>query len=223
MPELTAAQIDQLMERRGTLSHVLLWLSARNRETGDIETIGLWTGDDHQVIMIGGEERLYYGAGAVIDPGILRAAAGLEVRYHRVTVPPILDEVRKALRGYDPRRAPVELHVCPMDIDSGAPLGPPVRVFKGTIEEAPEKRGPDGTPASREIVMASPARALTIGVPILKSQAALELRDPTDRGREHTDTVADRTIPWGEITQYPTPPGASGGSAGGTIHDFNRR
>ena len=67
----------QLEERRGTDARVLLWIEAKNRETGLSEVIGFWSGDDHQDFLIDGEIRTYFGAGQVIDvpPIIVRCTS----------------------------------------------------------------------------------------------------------------------------------------------------
>ncbi|MFE3839657.1 hypothetical protein ABNX41_21770, partial [Rhodobacteraceae bacterium PA1-206B] len=70
MRTLPAAVAAHLAARKPLLVHQLLWISARNRTSGAVETLGLWTGEDHQSITVGGQSRTYYGAGAVlgIDP-----------------------------------------------------------------------------------------------------------------------------------------------------------
>lgn len=197
MPELSTPQQEELDRRRGTHAHVLLWLSARNRQSGATETIGFWTGDDHRSFTIDGQARTYHGAGAVIDVDPVRAGIGLEVRYHRIVLPPVRDEVQLALRSYEPRLAGVEVHVALMGL-SGRPLGPPIRMVKGQLNEAPETLGPPEAPSGLALKVASSARALTFGLPLYRSDEAQRRRDPADRGREYADVVADWTTPWGE-------------------------
>ena len=104
MPILELSQHNQLLERRGTWSDVLFWVSARNRDTGVSETIGFWTGDDHQQISVGGEQRTYFGAGNFLDVPSIRAGTGLRVRQHRLALAPFTDEAR-ALAAYAVRCA----------------------------------------------------------------------------------------------------------------------
>jgi len=193
---LDLSQIAQFQERRGTHGHVLLWIVARNRSTGVDEGIGLWSGDDHQEFSIDGATRLYYGAGTVIEVPPVQAAVGLDVRMHRVILPPFMDEVRQALRVYDPRGARVEIHAQPFDLDSNTALGSPVRFIKGTLDTAPE--GLERAGSQVELQVASAARALTRGLPLHRTQAALAARTPGDLGRAYIDTVGEWSVPWGE-------------------------
>ncbi|WP_297772662.1 hypothetical protein [uncultured Roseovarius sp.] len=58
-------------------------------------------------------------------------------------------------------------------------------------------------------MISSATRALTFKQPLLKSDAALRLRDPNDRAREYADAIGDRAIPWGQasvVTEPPPPP-----------------
>lgn len=194
--EYDAVTQAQLEERRGTDARVLLWIRAKNRTTGLPEVIGFWSGDDHQEFLIDGELRLYFGAGNVIEVPPIIVTPGFQVRNYRVKLPPFTDEVKTLLQGYEPRRARVEIHSCPLNIDSGAPLGTPKRRFKGFLNQAPEERKKGGT-SYTELVMVSNARLLTFGLPLKRSSAELKRRDPDDRGREYIDTTGQWTVPWG--------------------------
>lgn len=193
-----AAQLAQFQEREGTEIHVALWVTGRDRATGAAESLGFWTGDDTEVLTVGGEARTYFGAGAVIEVPPIRASVGLAVRYHTITLPPFLPEVLTALRQYNPKGARAELHALPFDIHTGRLLGSPVRLIKGRIEAAPENLEPGPGQSRVELTIASSARALTRTLPRYRSQAALSARAPGDLGREYIDTAAEVTVPWAE-------------------------
>ncbi|MVO16858.1 hypothetical protein [Parasedimentitalea huanghaiensis] len=197
MPTIAPAVQQQLDERRGTDAQVLLWIIAKNRDTGAPETIGFWTGDDHQEFLIGGEIRTYFGAGNVIDVPPIIAKTGFQVRHYRVSLPPLTDEVKTLIRQFEPRQAKVEIHSCPLDIDSGNPLAEPVRMFKGLLNEAPEELGRKGGESRTELVLVTSARSLTLGLPLKRSSAELQRRNPADRGREIVDTAGEWRGRWG--------------------------
>ncbi len=188
---------QQLEERRGTNAHVLLWFQVRNRSTGAPETLGFWTGDDHQEFLIGNEVRTYFGAGAVIDVPPIIAKPGFEVRQYRVKLPPMLDEVKQLLQGYEPRHASVEIHSAPFDIDTGNPFPSPKRYFKGYLNQAPEELGPKGSRTHTQLILVTGARKLTTGLPLKRSSTELKRRNPNDRGREYIDVAGDWTVQWG--------------------------
>ncbi|MEP1330100.1 hypothetical protein [Pseudophaeobacter sp.] len=197
MSNLSPEAQAQLEERRGTEGHALLWIQAKNRETGAPETLGLWSGDDHQEFLIGGEIRTYYGAGNVIHVPPIIAKPGFVVRNLRVKLPPLTDEVKTLLQAYEPRLAAVQIHSCPMDIDTGAPLGEPVRMFKGFLNQAPQEIAAKGGAGFTELVLVSAGRRLTFGIPLKRSSAELQRRNPADRGREYSDVAGEWSIQWG--------------------------
>lgn len=193
-PEITAL----LQQRGGLITHVLVWLTARNRDTGAAETLGLWTGADHAEIVVGGQARNYYGAGGMMGMDALTARAGLEVRQHTLTVSPLAPEVVTALRVYDPRLAPVEIHELYCDPISEKPVANAVRVFRGTVMQAPIHQPAEGAEATAEIVIASAAWALTRGLPLKRSHGALQARASADRFREYADLGRAVEAVWGE-------------------------
>lgn len=204
-----APEILTLLQRRqGLLTHVMLWLTAKNRDTGALESIGLWTGADHQEFVIRGQARTYYGAGNILSMDPITSRAGLEVRMHKVTVSALSPEVVTALRVYDPRLAPVEIHELYCDPTTELAVADPVRVFKGTVIEAPISQGADGGDAVAEITMASAAWALTKGLTLKRSNGALKARAPSDEFRAYTDLGRAVSTVWGE--ERSTSEGGSG-------------
>lgn len=194
-----APEILTLLQRRqGLLTHVLVWLTAKNRDTGASESIGLWTGADHTEFVIRGQTRTYYGAGNIVSMDPITSRAGLEVRMHKVTVSALSPEVVTALRVYDPRLAPVEVHELYCDPTTELAVADPVRVFKGTVIEAPISQGADGGEAVAEITMASAAWALTKGLTVKRSTGALKARAPSDEFRAYTDLGRAVSTVWGE-------------------------
>lgn len=209
MPEFDSTIEEQLAERQATSAEVMIWITARNRETDAPESIGFWTGDDHRDFVIGGDTRTYLGAGSVIETGPLRATIGLDVMYFRVTMPPFLDEVRQALKVYDPRHAPVEVHSVVLHPETGRPLGPPKRRVKGVLHSAPESLGGKNEASETELVIATSVRFLTNTMALYRSNAALQDRDPTDRGREYSDVAGEWRVPWGDSTTEAKSSGSS--------------
>lgn len=194
MPILDQAQSDQLAERRGTNAHVLLWVIARNRDTGGDAPIGFWTGDDTQVFQIGAEQRTYHGAGNVIDVAPVVAEIGMKLRYHRITLTLGTSEVLAMFRQYEARRARVELHVCLLDIDTGALLGTPKRMIRGRVNKLVEEIGAKGATSGLEMVITSNALTLTTALPLLRSNEELQRRNPADLGREYSDIAGEWVV-----------------------------
>lgn len=187
----------QFEERRGTDAHALLWFVAKNRDTGAPETLGIWTGDDHLEFLVNGEIRTYYGAGNVIDVPPIVVKPGFTARNLRVKLPPFTDEVKTLLQSYEARLAKVEIHAVAFNIDTGAAMNDPKRVFKGFLNSAPQELAPKNGSGQTELVLVTGARRLTYGLPLKRSNAELQLRNPIDQGRKYSDVAGEWTIPWG--------------------------
>ena len=124
-----------LAGRPGIRARWLIWIEAKNRLTGAEQTQGFWTGDDDATFTIGGQSRDYFGAGGFIALRELTYEAGTNVQMQRLTMGPVTEEVKQALRTYEPRLAPVEVHLALFDTTTNALIGTP-RAFTGWIDDA---------------------------------------------------------------------------------------
>lgn len=193
----SAGTTEYLTSQAHLVAHGLLWVSARNRQSGQEETLGLWTGDDHQDFVIGGQTRTYFGAGNVLDLGGITSQAGLEVRMQRFRLNALTDEVAMLLRGYDPRLAPVEVHRALFSPDTLQLVAEPHRLFTGYVDEAPIQTAAKGGTSSAELVAGSSARSLTIPLSFRKSDQTQRSRSG-DRFRRYIDVSSQVDVWWGE-------------------------
>lgn len=193
-----AAVVAHWAARKTVLCHTLLWLAGRDRDTGTLERLGLWTGDDHQQITVGGWARTYYGAGNIVGLDAITQRSALEVRQHRITLSPLAPEVVQAVRIYDPRLAPIEMHEWYFDPETMRPLAAPVRVFSGHIIQAPISTPAEGGDATCTITMVSSAWTLTRPLTLKRSSAALQAREAGDLFRQYQDISGAVETAWGE-------------------------
>lgn len=183
--------------RAGTIAHQLVWIEARDRITGDTETVGLWSGEENRQFVIDGEPRTYFGAGGLLKPDPITAAAGLAVRTYQVKLAAIAPEVEDLVKGYETRFAPVAVHRALYYPATRALVGAPHRVFKGFVNDITfprEKRG--GLPACK-LDLASETRALTRALGATKSDESQQARGG-DRIRRFSDISGAVSVYWGE-------------------------
>jgi len=225
MQELDAAEIAHHAAREGTDVRTLVWIQAKNRSTGALEEMGLWTGDDHQDFIIDGVTRTYHAAGTILDVGAIISGTGLEVRMHTITISHLAPEVVQLIRGYDVRLAPVEIHETVRDLSTGNPVAAPRPVFRGFVNEAPITTPKVGGTVSASLVIASAVRSLTRGIPLLRSDAALRERSATDGLRQYADTSGEVGVWWGEIKadSAPVAPAAPSPEQGDRLSGAERR
>lgn len=183
--------------RGPVLAHVLIWIAARNRSTGAVETIGFWTGADHRDFVIAGATRTYYGAGAALSVDPIRLQTGLQVRTQRVQLSQVAVEAQLAVRGYDPRHGPVEIHRAIFDPLSEALVDEPHLVLRGNIDKVQIKTPAKGEAGSIEIEIATAARRLTKPLTRKRSDASLRVRAGTDAFRQYAALADKVETPWG--------------------------
>lgn len=188
-----AAQAHRVA-RMGLVPRWLFWVESKNRTTGLTETMGLWTGDQDEAFMIDGASRDYLSASVVGFPS-LTFGSGLGIQMQTLTLGPISPEVELLLYGYDPRLAPVEVHLVSLDPDTHNTIAIE-RLYKGWIDEAPVKTDPLGGQKICEVSLAGSARGGTRTLSTKKSDAAQSLRGG-DRFRRHADVVSSTNY-WGE-------------------------
>lgn len=184
-----------LAARAGVIARTLVWVTARNRATNADESAGFWNGLDDRTITAGGQARLYHGAGALMAVEGVTAGIGLDVRVVQVSLSPLAPEVAQTLRGYDPRLAPVEIHRALFDLDSGAIVGTPHRIFRGEVSELSIVTGEN---ASATLSLVSASRVLTRSVHAYRSDASMRARSGSDLFRRYSDISGEVDVWWGQ-------------------------
>ena len=197
---------------RGPVSHdILIWITARNRSTGLAETMGLWTGSEDIAISIDGDVRSYRGAGQLLDVPPLKSRVGLTVQMQSLGLAATSPEVETAIRLYDSRLAPVEIHVARFDPETNAFLGAD-RVYKGSIDKAPIVTPPkNGGNGGVNLSLASGARRLTRSLTVKRSDES-QRRRSDDRFFRFADVA-------GKVERFWGPRRVSGGGSGSNAGD----
>lgn len=177
--------------RASTVHRMLVWISARNRSTDATETAGFWTGGEDRAFTVEGASRSYFGVGHVLEVPPIKTRAGLIVQMQELQLAGNSPEVEAVMRGYDPRLAPIEIHVARFDPDTGALLGID-RAFRGVLDKAPRQipaKGQSGEAWS--LSLASGMRSLTRSLTIKRSDASQRARALPSGGEDRFFRYAD--------------------------------
>lgn len=173
-PAIAAARAD----RAGLKVRHLIWIVAR--DGSEPAPVGFWTGDDHEDFDIDGVTRTYLGAGTALSLDPVTHSTGIKVRQHRMTLSGIKPEVEQAMRGYDPRFAPVQIHQVEYSPLTSQLLAAPRIVFDGQIDGVAFKDGPIGSGSECQITALSNAVFLTRPLYLKRSDESLRARRPND-------------------------------------------
>lgn len=183
------------------VAEVILRVSARNRATGIVEHLDLWTGPEQRQFTIGGQVRTCFPA-AILNVFPIVTGTGVKARMQRIALTPLPAEIRSLFSNYDAGRAPVTLHRALFNVESGDLIAEPRRVFKGRLHHAPETSGQIGEEGQIEAALASSAIDLTQGLTLTRSDEVQRQRSD-DRFYRHKAVTGAVRVVWGEKTHTP--------------------
>lgn len=187
MKSWTTGRLAARTSRAGLKTRLLIWIAARNRDTGALEGIGFWNGDDHQTIA----GRPYFGAENLQSVGPLVSEVGLLIRYLDTNFAGVTPEILQAVRGYDMKGAAVELHRVDFDLVTDELIDSPERMFKGWVNKSIVNTPPSGSAgATVDLTLASASRALTRTLTTKFSDASQRLRDEDDGFFSYAEIMA---------------------------------
>ncbi len=208
MKNITSAFLAALTGARdtGLVPRRFVWITGKSFDTGDVASIGLWTGDDDiDISVISGitgvsEGRTYYG-GLNLQLSPIARTADLTVQTVTITIGQIAPVAQQLLRGYDLRLAPVEIHDMTFDPVTRQPSSAPEISFLGIADGAPIKTPVVGQDGDIEISAISAAIAM------------LERNNPAKSSYEGQSAAAATS------SAFIPAPSPTGRSPGGKKHD----
>lgn len=206
MRNLGPEWLTEIDKRGGIRPRVFFRFTAKNRQTGADETLCLWTGADAQQFSIGGQLDTFYGAGAIMTIGRLKNEMGTTIRRMSVTLAHLTPEVTNLIRLYNVKRAPVTIWSMLFSTESGLPLTPAVRRFKGYVDKAPITTAEKGGTSSCTVDMFSVSRNLSRRVPSKFSNDNQKLRNSADNMLQYIGVTGLIQVAWGSHTVTSNPP-----------------
>ena len=187
----------------GIVPRTMIYITAKDRETGTFSPFGLWTGDDDITVeVISGatglpETRTYFGMGKTLIVPSIPLVADLTIQAITVEMSQLSAVTQEIVRGYDVRLAPVDMHQCLYDPTTRLPVEPEL-VFIGEVDGSSTETPAAGGEGSITLeIVSSAIRALTRTNPRKRSHEAQKRRDGDEFGR-YSNSVASWEVLWGE-------------------------
>lgn len=183
-----------------------IFFTAKNRNTGDPETMGIWNGMvpiNASVIRPrdGATVSREYQPIPDFMPPPIPASSELQVRTIRLKFSNLSQELIQAIRLYELQMAPVEIHRGVFDPATNRLADPAEVMFNGFVNKAPIRKGKQNSPGSIELELVSRARLLTITSGQKFSDEYMKTRG-NDRFAQYTDVVGDIRIWWGQEVSH---------------------
>lgn len=194
MRDLVSGILTHLAKRTGHGVRNAVWIVAQRYDTGAPEQLGFWDGHYDLTLTVNGAPRTYVRANSVFSIPTVTTQVGLEQRVLRIPIAATSDALITAVRAYDARLSPIEVHRIVINAETGAQLGF-WRLFKGVIDQVTLPRGPVGGEAIGKIAAVSSARALSRKLPFKKSDAT-QSRRSGDRFRRYVDISGEVNVKW---------------------------
>lgn len=201
MRQISAATLARL-EAGELVMRDFFWIGARNRTTGDITERGWWSDvGTVQAQVIDATDtvqtRTYIGGAQMVEISPVPLVTGLTVQTVDVRLSIISPSVEEAVREWDVRRAPVEIHRGLLDPSTYRMAEPAIRRFVGFVDEAdirtPEE-GSDGATVS--LTCASHTQELLRSSSDKRSDASQRRRNPNDGFFRHANVVSEWQVKW---------------------------
>lgn len=192
MPTLTTEQSDALA-RAAVESRYFIWIEARDPETGNPDPVGF---HDHLgTITVGG--RNYNGSGKVGQVVTIAAASDLSIPEMRITASGIDPLVLSTFEQKRVDQAAISLSFGIIDVDSGALVGPLVKMFDGFVDDIDIRIPPSGDPGSITLICESTSRELTIKSTETRSHESQQARQSGDEFFKYADTASTTKVFFG--------------------------
>lgn len=177
-------------------SEVMMLISARNRDTGVVETAGFWTGDRHRSFTIQGVSHVFYGAGALLEVPTILYETGVGVSTFDIEFSPLTPEFIQVSRVFDVRQQPITIYQAFFDTLTEQLIEEPTRVYKGRSDRLSFTSAEEGDASTATLTIVSSARALTRTITAKHSDETMRSRSDDRIGRYATIAGAV-LIPWG--------------------------
>lgn len=203
MRTLDSAIVTALEDGR-LKSRDFVWITARNRGSGDPETAGFWsdlgTVSAPVIDALTQSEvtRDFVGCGSAMVIGDLPLTSDLTVRELDIGLSQIDENIALMVRGYDVKLAPIQVYRGLFDPSTHrlvAPAAPRFVGFVDTMEIVTPKEGEFGAVTLKCV---SQIREMTRSNPDVRSGASQRARSAGDSFYDYTQNVADWQIFWGQ-------------------------
>lgn len=192
---------------RTLVKRTLFWIVARDRDTGDPQSIGFW--DDLGTVTLSVKEGLtlstvsreYIGSGTLIEAGRIALTSDISVRPLEIRLSQIDESVALAVRGYDARNARVEVHEAMFDPATRSLIAAAEPLFVGYVDTLRVITPAESQDGAIEITCVSHTRDLTRANPAVRSHVDQVLRSSTDSFFRDSGAVGEWEIYWGRQNQ----------------------
>ncbi|MET3601807.1 hypothetical protein [Martelella mangrovi] len=207
MKNVSASFMDALVNarERGLVARSLVYVTARDRDTGVPVALGFWNGgEDIDIYVIDGESGSVvtrtYVSGVNLEVPEIPRVSDMTIQTVDIKFSQIAPAVQQLVRGWDVRLAPVEVHQLLLDPETGQAAGPAEVSFLGIVDGQPVETPAAGEEGAITLNLISSAIAMLARTNPLKSSHEGQKRRDGDEFGRYSGVVENWDIPWGQNT-----------------------
>ncbi|MCX5570622.1 hypothetical protein [Kaistia nematophila] len=194
--ELAAIQAGTVVAR------TLISLTVKDRLTGNPVPLGFWMDAGPGAFNVinprtGATEARSFIGDALISVGEIPLISDISVREVEVVLAAIDGDVQEAVRTYDVRNAPIEIHRVYLDPVTMVQVAPARCRFLGQVDTAPIETAAEGGASTVAISCTSTTQELRRRNPDVGSHESQILRSASDDFERDAGVVGDWTLFWG--------------------------
>ncbi len=196
-----AAAVTAALAQRALVARTFFWITAK--DSGSPVSVGFWNDLDTATFSVidgltgSTVSRQFYASGSLIAVDDVPLTSDLGVRELSATLSQINADVIATVRGYDIRRAPVQIHRGLFSLTSRSLVAPAVCRFVGFVDSCRITTPKEGGFGSIELRLASFARELTRANTETRSDESQKARSTGDRFYRYTGIMGGVSIFWG--------------------------
>jgi hypothetical protein len=192
----------QAATRYGLVPRYAVWINAKNRETDEMEHIGIWNDGYAKTLPVKrpdtGDvvERVYQpGAGLMTIPDIPQKMS-LEIATLTITFARLTPAIINAVKVYNPRRQSIQIHLALFEPGSGKIIDPAICIWDGIVNRTPVKR--DGVGGKGVIELETANHPVNLEQTNATKMSADFFEARGDEAGRHIATLWKIRIPWGQ-------------------------
>ncbi|MFP4275519.1 MAG: hypothetical protein ACLFRU_10890 [Paracoccaceae bacterium] len=199
--------VQAALEAGALVPRDFVFVTARDRSDGSPVTWGAWsdlgtiTADVIDPVTGVTVQRTYEGAGSLVAVSEVPLVTGLTIQTVQIELSQIAAGAEQLVRGYDIKRAPVELHRGFLDPATMRLVAPVVPRFLGFVDEAEILTPEEGGEGAMQLTCTSHAQELTRSSTSKRSDADQRRRSANDGFFRHAATVGTWKIFWGQKSE----------------------
>lgn len=208
-----SSEILTALQARKLVAKDFLWITARDRTTGDPVSDGQWSDVGEYTAEVvnpntgGIVERLYYGAGGLISVSNIPLVSNITVQSVTITMSQVNDRVEALVRQYDAKQAKVEIHRGLFSPDTRQLVDPAVCRFVGFVDTVEIKTPRENEQGAVILTCKSHTQEMTRSNSDTRSHDSQQIRLAGDTFYQDVGVVGEQEFFWGKANGpiVPTP------------------